>query len=143
MSSGGDSDWVNHPANCECSRCTGDYRTLEDVRQKISAEDPEVLSSPQQEKIVQVTSAFQRVLLEKDRRYGSSANNPLGIFGAHVSKDRSPAENMILIRLDDKLKRVRNAKELRLNDLFDLGGYISLLMVEMGVTGEDLEALID
>ena len=34
------------------------------------------------------------------------------------------------IRLDDKVKRVKNSKELRKNDIIDLTGYLVLLCIE-------------
>jgi len=76
-----------------------------------------------QEKIVFVMDALKQMLLEKNRRYGDSALKPLGIF------NKDGASNSILARLDDKLARIKNADELRKNDIADLIGYLVLLCV--------------
>ncbi len=106
-------------------------------------------SRARRDNIKAVTSAIQKVLLEKDRRYGSSTSTPIQVFTTHMdpSAGSSPV-NMILTRLDDKLKRIQTSGRdpkgtLRVNDLFDTIGYISLLMVELGVTPGELQALID
>lgn len=94
-------------------------------------------------KINIISETVLSTLIEKNRRYGSSASNPLNIFASHVTAEKKSSINMILIRLDDKLKRVQTSSELRVNDLFDIIGYITLLMVELDITKEQLEALLD
>lgn len=75
------------------------------------------------EKITSVFNSMRDLVLEKNKRYGDSALSPLGCF-SKVSADES-----IRIRLDDKLKRIMNSKELRKNDVSDVIGYLSLLCV--------------
>jgi len=70
-----------------------------------------------------VLDSIQQVLIEKNKRYGNSALEPLKIFS---KKDASQA---ILQRLDDKLSRIKNSEELRKNDIFDLMGYLVLLSI--------------
>ena len=73
-------------------------------------------------KIKQVTESLNELLQEKNRRYGNSALEPLeGI--------KYTAEDGIKIRLADKLKRIINSNELRMNDLADIMGYAVLLCV--------------
>jgi hypothetical protein len=88
-----------------------------------------------QKKIELVFNGMRDLVLEKNRRYGDSALNPLGCF-SKVSADES-----IRIRLDDKLKRIMNSDELRKNDVSDVIGYLSLLCVSRGWT--DFQDLID
>ena len=92
------------------------------------------------DKIETVLKSMQEFLIEKNNRYGDSALNPVGIFGKHVKKGQEAA-NGILIRLDDKLGRIKNADQLRKNDLVDITGYLTLLLCAMGY--DDFEDLID
>jgi hypothetical protein len=78
--------------------------------------------------------SLKKLLLEKNERYGNAALEPIGIF------DKSESSS-ILTRIDDKLSRVQNSKELRMNDVVDLLGYLTLLCVENGWT--DFNELID
>ena len=87
------------------------------------------------DKITAVFNSMRNVVLEKNKRYGDSALSPLGCF-SKVSADES-----IRIRLDDKLKRIMNSKELRKNDVADVIGYLSLLCVSHNWT--DFSDLID
>lgn len=68
-----------------------------------------------------VLNSVSEVLIEKNRKYGNAALEPIGLF----YKGDSAAS--IAIRIDDKISRVRNAEELRKNDMFDLLGYGLLL----------------
>jgi hypothetical protein len=68
-----------------------------------------------------VLNSVSEVLIEKNRKYGNAALEPIGLF----YKGDSVAS--IAIRIDDKVSRVRNADELRKNDMFDLLGYSILL----------------
>ena len=79
-----------------------------------------------QEKISQVYDSLKEVVLYKNTMYGNSALEPLGIF----AKDRST--NSILVRLDDKLQRIKNSSEIRKNDIADMIGYLSLFCVDKG-----------
>lgn len=81
-----------------------------------------------QEKIKMVGMNMTKLLLEKNKRYGDAALSPIGIFSKHVSPD-TPNVNSILIRLDDKIQRIKNSNELRKNDISDLNGYLQLLCV--------------
>jgi hypothetical protein len=66
------------------------------------------------------------LVLYKNMMYGDSALHPLGIFC------KAGATSSITVRLDDKLNRIKNAEELRKNDVADLIGYLALLCVSNG-----------
>ena len=92
-----------------------------------------------QGKIKEITDAMKDLLLYKNQKYGDSALNPKGIFY------KGDSTNSILIRLDDKLGRVISNKEEkpRVNDVADIIGYCTLLLISMGVTAEDIAKFKD
>jgi len=73
-----------------------------------------------QKKLEQICINIGKVLIEKNKRYGNSALEPLNIFGKLDIKEG------IKQRLDDKLSRIKNSTEHRKNDVFDLIGYLIL-----------------
>jgi hypothetical protein len=79
-----------------------------------------------QYKIIQVCDSLSKFLCEKNRRYGDSALNPVKIFS------KLDASNSLTIRMDDKMSRIMNSKELRKNDVWDLFGYLNLLIISKG-----------
>lgn len=87
--------------------------------------------SDTQRKIEELFDNFKEFLKEKNRRYGNSAIQPTQIFS------RTPADQQILNRLDDKLSRVKNSPELKKNDVSDVFGYIALLMIKNNWTTFD------
>ena len=84
-----------------------------------------------QEKIASVCNAIKNVLLTKNAKYGNSAISPQRTFS------KASAEEAILVRLDDKLSRIKNSDELRKNDIFDMIGYLTLLAVQKEWTNFD------
>ena len=82
-------------------------------------------------KIHETLTSLNHLLQEKNKNYGNAALNPLGIF------NKNSATDGILIRLDDKLQRVKNSDILRKNDIADLMGYLTLLCVEKEWTNFD------
>lgn len=88
-----------------------------------------------QDKIIKVCDNIKKFLLEKNKRYGNSALEPIRIH--------SKADNVeqILVRLDDKLSRIKNSDEMRKNDIVDIIGYYVLLLVSKDYI--DFEDLID
>ena len=94
---------------------------------------------PTQRKIAELTEAMRDLLLYKNQKYGDSALNPKKIFY------KGDARNSILIRLDDKLGRIMaNTNDTpRINDIADIIGYCTLLLISMGVTQSDIKALMD
>lgn len=68
-----------------------------------------------------VLNNVSEVLIEKNRKYGNAALEPIGLFY------KGDSTTSITIRIDDKISRVKNAEVLRKNDMFDLLGYTLLL----------------
>ena len=95
--------------------------------------------TPTQQKIKDILSGMTDLLLYKNRKYGDSAIHPKKIFY------KGDSTNSILIRLDDKIGRVMSNTEEkpRVNDVADIIGYCTLLLVSMGVTSEDLKKFMD
>ncbi len=76
--------------------------------------------------IATICDQLKELLLEKNRKYGDSALNPVRVFSK-----ASPIEQ-IRVRLDDKLSRLRNQQEDEDEDvLTDLIGYIVLYKVAL------------
>lgn len=102
-------------------------------------EDPFGDATPTQRKIREITEAMKDLLLYKNNKYGDSAINPKKVFY------KGDATNSILIRLDDKLGRVMSNTEEkpRVNDVCDIIGYCTLLLISMGVTPEDIAKFKD
>jgi len=92
-----------------------------------------------QKKLEETVEAFKKFLLEKNKRYGNVALEPLVVFTKHKNGD--PATDGILQRLDDKLSRIKNADILRKNDVADIVGYLFLLCAAKG--WDDFTELLD
>ena len=94
---------------------------------------------PTQQKIHEIMGAMKDLLLYKNQKYGDSAINPKGIFY------KGDSTNSILIRLDDKIGRIMSNTEEkpRINDVCDIIGYCTLLLISMGVTAEDIAKFKD
>jgi hypothetical protein len=86
-----------------------------------------------------VADGIKEFLLEKNKRYGNSALEPITIFTKHKTGDR--AVDGILERLDDKIMRIKNSNELRKNDTADIIGYLLLLCAAKG--WNDFRDLLD
>lgn len=96
-------------------------------------------TSSTQQKIGEITNAMRELLLYKNQKYGDSALKPKQIFY------KGNATNSILIRLDDKLGRIMSNTDAtpRINDVADIIGYCTLLLIGMGVTAEDIQKMMD
>lgn len=76
--------------------------------------------------IAAICDELKELLLEKNRKYGDSALNPVRVFS-----QASPLEQL-KVRLDDKLSRIRNAQDDEDEDvLTDLIGYVVLYKVAL------------
>lgn len=89
------------------------------------------------DKIKDTLEAMNELLQDKNKEYGDSALNPSNYFY------KGDSVNSICIRLDDKLSRVKNSKELRKNDICDILGYCTLLLISLNVTTDDILSLKD
>lgn len=95
-----------------------------------------------QDKIRNLMDGMKDLLLYKNEKYGDAAIDPIGIFTKHL-KHVNENTASILVRLDDKLSRVKNADSLRTNDISDIIGYCTLLLISLGATPEDIAKFKD
>ena len=77
------------------------------------------------EQVYKVLSEITEMLVAKNEKYGNSALEPLGVFS------QLSAKQGLLVRIDDKLKRIKNGSldkddEDVINDLI---GYLVLLKI--------------
>ena len=83
------------------------------------------MTQPFSIEIKQVLDSIEKMLIEKNRKYGNSALEPLGVFSQLSAKEG------LLVRIDDKLKRIKNGS-LEKDDedvINDLIGYLVLLKI--------------
>ena len=76
-----------------------------------------------------VVDEIRDLLIAKNQKYGNSALEPLGVFSQLSAKEG------LLIRIDDKLKRIKNGS-LQKDDedvVNDLIGYLVLLKISDNV----------
>ena len=89
-----------------------------------AASEPEELMTAAQIGIIEKCDELKAMLLEKNRKYGNSALEPARIFS------KASAVEQILVRIDDKLNRIKNRQNDEDEDvIMDLAGYLILLMV--------------
>ena len=77
------------------------------------------------EQVYKVLSEITDMLISKNEKYGNSALEPLGVFSQLSAKEG------LLVRIDDKLKRIKNGS-LKKDDedvINDLIGYLVLLKI--------------
>lgn len=78
------------------------------------------------EQVYEILSEITEMLIAKNKKYGNSALEPLGVFS------KLSAEEGLLVRIDDKLKRIKNGS-LQKDDedvINDLIGYLVLLKIQ-------------
>ena len=76
--------------------------------------------------VSEVLIEIKELLISKNKKYGNSALEPLGVFS------KLSAEQGLLVRIDDKLKRIKNGS-LEKDDedvINDLIGYLVLLKIQ-------------
>ena len=77
-----------------------------------------------EEKIKAACLEIQDLLVEKNRKYGDSALNPMRIFS------KADTQEQIKVRIDDKLNRIINQQSDDIEDsVLDLIGYLILLKI--------------
>lgn len=77
---------------------------------------------------------LKTMLLEKNRKYSNSALEPARIFS------RANTVEQILVRIDDKLNRIKNRQDDEDEDVvMDLSGYLILLMIAKEKEGGNAE----
>ena len=77
------------------------------------------------EQVTEILHEIEELLISKNEKYGNSALEPLGVFSQLSAKEG------LLVRIDDKLKRIKNGSldkddEDVVNDLI---GYLVLLKI--------------
>jgi hypothetical protein len=89
-------------------------------------------------KIKQKCKELEELLLMKNSKYGNSALEPLNVFS------EAGAVAGIKMRIDDKLKRIKNAGLVDATEdtLQDLAGYLILLMIAKDNEGHDFQRRI-
>ena len=72
-----------------------------------------------------VLDEIRELLIAKNKKYGNSALEPLGVFSQLSAKEG------LLVRIDDKLKRIKNGSLERDDEdvINDLIGYLVLLKI--------------
>jgi hypothetical protein len=85
------------------------------------------------EEVLKVLYDIGKMLISKNEKYGNSALEPLGVFS-----QLSPREGL-LIRIDDKLKRIKNGSLANDDEdvVNDLIGYLVLLKIHAKETAVD------
>tara|TARA_Y100000356_G_C11068922_1_gene187898 strand:+ start:50 stop:352 length:303 start_codon:yes stop_codon:yes gene_type:complete len=81
-----------------------------------------------QDKIKEVIGEVLDLLIRKNKQYGNSALEPMGIFA------KGSAEDLIRVRIDDKLNRLLQGDDSIETDedvVLDLIGYLVLLLISM------------
>ena len=75
--------------------------------------------------VSEVLIEIKDLLISKNQKYGNSALEPLGVFS------KLSAEEGLLVRIDDKLKRIKNGSLDRDDEdvINDLIGYLVLLKI--------------
>ena len=77
-----------------------------------------------EQKLEVTLDTIREMLLEKNRKYGNSALEPIRVFSKADSLEQ------IAVRMDDKLSRIKSAQEDDLEDAkLDLIGYLVLEMI--------------
>jgi hypothetical protein len=82
------------------------------------------MSAQTQKEIEKVAKQVSDLLIAKNKSYGDSALNPSRIFS------KSDSVEQLLVRIDDKLSRIKNGHDWPGdNDIDDLLGYLILLKI--------------
>ena len=99
------------------------YKKLESCDLIIKS-DCKIVENDTQQKIIKVCDEVKNMLLEKNRKYGDAALNPIRIFATADTVEQ------LKVRIDDKLNRFKNMQKDDTEDVVnDLIGYLILLKV--------------
>lgn len=98
--------------------------TLGDATKVYGAVVPPASEAPMHREIIDSCDRIRAMLLDKNRKYGNSALSPLRVFS------KASDEEQILVRIDDKLSRIRSGQADDNEDVIDdLIGYLHLLKI--------------
>jgi hypothetical protein len=82
------------------------------------------MSKQTENKITEIMTGIEKMLIEKNRAYGDSALDPVRVFSKQDNIEQ------LYVRIDDKLSRVQRGHEYPGDDtIFDLVGYLVLLLI--------------
>jgi len=85
---------------------------------------PKDLKTQAQRDIENICDEIKGILLEKNRKYGNSALEPVRVFS------QAEPDEQIRVRIDDKISRLRSGQVDDDEDvILDLIGYLTLLIV--------------
>ena len=87
------------------------------------------MSKETQKKIKEVIRNVERLLIAKNKQYGDSVMEPIGLFA------KGNPEELVRVRIDDKLSRLKSGDDSIESDIDiveDLIGYLVLLRIIMG-----------
>lgn len=102
----------------------GRVLTPEEAKKEIRRINGEEVRPSTADQIALKCAELCEMLLEKNRKYGDSALTPCRVFSK-----ANPVEQ-ILVRIDDKLNRIKNRQDDDDEDaVMDLAGYLVLLMI--------------
>ena len=93
-----------------------------------------------EQQITDVCNKIKALLLLKNKAYGDSALDPVRIFSKNDSLDG------LLVRIDDKLSRIKNvgvSSNATEDTLMDLIGYLVLLKVQLDKKADAYKAVYD
>lgn len=94
------------------------------ISSRSTAEQKKVTNT--QLEIAQACDEIKQLLIDKNRKYGDSAMNPVRIFS------KSDSVEQLKVRIDDKLNRLKNLQEDETEDtVTDLIGYLILLKIKL------------
>ena len=89
-----------------------------------------------EERVKEILTAIEEMLIEKNRKYGNSALEPARVFSS-----ADPVEQ-IKVRIDDKLSRIKNQQSDEDEDVInDLIGYLVLLKIAVGDKGNTRDVI--
>lgn len=89
----------------------------------IENNDGSTITTTFEKNLNSILNSIGKFLKEKNKRYGNSALEPSNMFF------KGNSEEGLRIRIDDKLKRIKNSDVLRKNDIVDLIGYLIILCI--------------
>ena len=87
-------------------------------------------------KISGVCDDIKELLIHKNRKYGNSALNPIRVFSSSDNTEQ------LLVRIDDKLNRIKHGENILYDDedvIQDLIGYLVLLKISLNKTNKENE----
>lgn len=99
------------------------YIQEDEFRKAVESLRKSVMEPQEKGEFDDILDSLKRLLNHKNKQYGNSALKPMNVFSGKCKVGQ---------RIDDKLARVANSKELRTNDLVDILGYLVLVCKEKG-----------